>query len=683
MSATKQDLVLNVLPFDHPRPELTAGFYTEKKNPNMYPLQQHEFPLSFRDSDPNPAGEYEVLYTDFSDPEEAELQATVDLTRSTRFASHYYNSLVFKAMRGIANFRNRNFIRSNQLWFRDKEADHGGLFAYKKFVLKVTVGRYTRGPELSVMFDGHSYVYPHSVHEYLKKGKSTELNRVLFKGFCFKFEDIPDDFEIDYSKVYPVVNNTMRDRLGVHLPFRYGMNKMKRYYDEIEAFKREYLIGTDFHETIPTGEDWLPVEPGHYKKVSNASNLLVFGEGETDRIPYLGIQKHGPYRPPANKHFRIFFIMHESDRRKSGAKLYRYLNGDLEDKFPGLGEYVNTPMEVSDDHLIFKDADNPYPEVAGQLQQMHFEDSVQYLAIYLSPITEDESDPQKHRVYYRIKEELLKYGITSQVVERQKVLESNFRYALPNIAVAVLAKLGGIPWQLKKPPRPELLVGVGAFKPADMNKRYVGNAFCFSNDGRFRGFQCYTSDETTMLAGSIREAVRTYAAEKPDIERLVIHFYKRMSYRERKPIMEMLHNLGLDIPVIVVSINKTESRDVVLFDRANPEKIPVSGTFTSLRDHTILLCNNTRYRFDDRNLRSYPCPVKMRLSSTDKEILRDWDEVTQLVEQVYQFSRIYWKSVTQQNLPVTIKYPEMVAEKFPYFESRTMPAFGKRNLWFL
>ncbi|MDR1582145.1 MAG: hypothetical protein LBS55_02620 [Prevotellaceae bacterium] len=29
--------------------------------------------------------------------------------------------------------------------------------------------------------------------------------------------------------------------------------------------------------------------------------------------------------------------------------------------------------------------------------------------------------------------------------------------------------------------------------------------------------------------------------------------------------------------------------------------------------------------------------------------------------QVYQFSCIYWKLVRQQNLPVTIKYPEMVA----------------------
>jgi hypothetical protein len=38
------------------------------------------------------------------------------------------------------------------------------------------------------------------------------------------------------------------------------------------------------------------------------------------------------------------------------------------------------------------------------------------------------------------------------------------------------------------------------------------------------------------------------------------------------------------------------------------------------------------------------------------------------IYKVYQFSRLYWKSVRQQNLPVTIKYPEMVAQFYPYFQ---------------
>jgi len=44
---------------------------------------------------------------------------------------------------------------------------------------------------------------------------------------------------------------------------------------------------------------------------------------------------------------------------------------------------------------------------------------------------------------------------------------------------------------------------------------------------------------------------------------------------------------------------------------------------------------------------------------------------------------MYWKSVSQQNLPVTLAYPEMVAEIFPYFKYDKLPDFGKENLWFL
>ena len=63
--------------------------------------------------------------------------------------------------------------------------------------------------------------------------------------------------------------------------------------------------------------------------------------------------------------------------------------------------------------------------------------------------------------------------------------------------------------------------------------------------------------------------------------------------------------------------------------------------------------------------------------------LKDTKVIKNLIEQVYQFSRMYWKSVRQQNLPVTIKYPEMVAQIAPHFNANDIPEYGKTNLWFL
>ena len=112
--------------------------------------------------------------------------------------------------------------------------------------------------------------------------------------------------------------------------------------------------------------------------------------------------------------------------------------------------------------------------------------------------------------------------------------------------------------------------------------------------------------------------------------------------------------------------------------------MPYSGTIIKVGPAEYLLFNNTRY--DEKSkpaMKEYHFPVKITLSSTAKDMLEDMDLVEQLIDQVYQFSRMYWKSTNQQSLPVTIKYPEMVAEIYPYFQHDKLPDFGKESLWFL
>jgi hypothetical protein len=97
-----------------------------------------------------------------------------------------------------------------------------------------------------------------------------------------------------------------------------------------------------------------------------------------------------------------------------------------------------------------------------------------------------------------------------------------------------------------------------------------------------------------------------------------------------------------------------------------------------------LLFNNSRYLIEAfAKTDGYPFPIKLSIDCTDEKQLDNEQTIKKLVNQVYQFSRMYWKSVRQQNLPVTIKYPEMVAQIAPYFEGNDIPLYGKNNLWFL
>jgi hypothetical protein len=79
----------------------------------------------------------------------------------------------------------------------------------------------------------------------------------------------------------------------------------------------------------------------------------------------------------------------------------------------------------------------------------------------------------------------------------------------------------------------------------------------------------------------------------------------------------------------------------------------------------------------------FPFPIKLSINSTNQELINDDKAINDIIDQVYQFSRMYWKSISQQNLPVTIKCPAMVAEIFTHFESDFIPSFGQNNLCFL
>ena len=157
-----------------------------------------------------------------------------------------------------------------------------------------------------------------------------------------------------------------------------------------------------------------------------------------------------------------------------------------------------------------------------------------------------------------------------------------------------------------------------------------------------------------------------------------------MSHRELQPIEDALKTLGLDIPVFIVSINKTESRNIVAFDEYDPDLMPYSGTYLNIDTNRYLLFNNTRYVTDPlAEVEGFPFPVKLSIDCTQIELLNDFKIIQDLINQVYQFSRLYWKSMKQQNLPITVKYPEMLARMAPNFVGEELPVYGKEGLWFL
>lgn len=685
-----QQLLLNVIPFIAPVEEKQFAFYT-KKQESFSPIHIGDLEGLLEGLvDTNTLDYGQWLYTDFADAREDAIIISVNLTEHIYFAQHYYRHLIRTYFKGVADVMRSNFTSEIEVWIHNPNTRSDKYKEYHLFTLKVQHNRLTEGPELVVSFDGKTKVYIKSLAE-MVNFPPEYLNWINCNGELHRYSFMPAHYKQQLDKLFPVLSNTLKPQLNVAFDIPDFNNRYPKYHKILTDFYNRFLNTEAFRQVLPICPNgFMSAATELVQSISNTSNELRFGKS-IGKEPKTDMKNHGPYMavPPPNN--VKFFFIYRKDQRQNVVKLYNYFvegfkqEGYTYPAFPNMQNFICQPFHIEENASItFTTFADAVSTVQAAIKNKDKQPNTRYMAIYISPASKMNVSQQDKHVYYRIKEILLQHGITSQAIYADNITNPNFKYFLPNIEIAILAKLGGIPWRLNRNITNELIVGIGAFYNASKKTKYVGSAFCFNNEGIFQGFDCFQANETDMLAGSIRKAVLKYIVDNEKAERLIIHFYKEISKKELQPIISTLHKLGLPIPVIIVTINKTESKELLAFDTTSTELMPYSGTIVKIGSREYLLFNNTRYDANSKpTKKEYHFPVKISLASSDKTLLDDPALVENLIDQVYQFSRMYWKSVSQQNLPVTIKYPEMVAEIYPYFQYEKLPDFGKENLWFL
>lgn len=732
-TSVKEDLRLNSLLFSFPSEPVTFWFSrTDRKDIPLMPLSHQLFPVNIEEIFPG-IGNDECIFTSFQRKVEGFTPLQIEFGDLHNFAlvKRYYN----KEIRHYFAIRDKivepTYIKDNQVWIKSSDKQKNAVkdcIYYDRFTIKVNYNFAKSAPELILSFDRPAKVYMKPISKFIQEYNDSAdifdntgtnptdlLNRVLkvtrrekdkkkvykitkYDRLCLAQEE---GEQIDFSHVYPVVNNKLAGYLGFveedeeeDNPF-IKKNRYKKYISKIREFTGKYLMNDDFKSIVPISDEFTSVSAG---QVLDSSKKLIFGKNSygvnvTDVVPQRGIN-NGPYLHPEVSNIRVLFIAHES-QTEDAKELYGYLRkgyGEGYSKFTGLEHYLGIPFTV-EKGIMFTSAEDPLPEIRSKINERTLEPTGKYIAIYLTPVSKNVKDSQQREIYYRVKELLLSYDISLQCIETDKMRANleydnkkgkyGFAYTLQNMSIAINAKLGGTPWRIAVPEKRELVIGIGAFKNVDTNVQYIGSAFSFDNTGSFNSFDYFHRDELQELAGSIQQAVIDFRNLIESPSRLILHYFKDMSESEVEIIEQALYDIDIDVPIYVVTINKTESEDVIVFDSGSPDLMPYSGRFVNLGRNTFLLCNNTRYETGN-SPEAYPFPVKMKIHSPNAQATLDQNTIAGLIDQVYQFSRIYWKSVRQQNLPVTIKYPEMVAQIAPYFTGGNLPDnMGRDNLWFL
>ena len=700
------DLTLNVLNFAHARNTLSVH------------IGKTEIPgcvkLSARDCESLAGrfGEAPELFCSFDEKTDSSQKITRavspdycrqgELAWSFSFLKKYYTHCLTTHFRAKGIPASNNFVSDTEVWIKSK-SPYPDCDGYRVFTLRVQFNRAERKPELLVASGDVRSVYGKSVADTVFAETSEDLfNRVLFRNQLYRYSDMPETARRHLEEVYPCVSFDLLRELKIPRPTPDKSNRYLKYSREIDEFRKNFLEDTALSDLMLLETDWKQVQPRRLDM--SAMKVLRFGEGEHAEPKY-GVKQFGP-RELITTETVFFFIMHEGDTPLAFT-INEYLAGKRNEFAGGLGAFLrmkyNTEPKLS---IVFGDKDHPLAEIKDKLRQKHFDTNKQYVAIYLSPHSKWTRNPHHKAIYYQIKETLLERGVVSQTVEVDKtwgagrptvkesdfnkaVIKDGFHYSLPNILVAISAKLGATPWCFRTPHADELVIGISAYKSRALDAKYVGSAFSFTNEGRFRGFDCFRSNQIDELAGSIALAVKEYCIGNDRLKQLVIHFYKRLNRRELKPIEKALSELGLQVPVVVVSVNKSFSEDIVGFDNSQSHKMPVSGTFLPVENNQYLLFNNQLQAGDEKinEREGYPFPLKITiqqfLPGDTHSAETDSSAAEALLTQVCRFSQLYWKSVSRQWLPVTLRYPEMLAQIVPHFKHTDVSEMGRENLWFL
>ena len=694
----QQSLQLNIIPFSTPVKQVTLPFSVGK--------QQGFYGLYLDDEVKELVGdkmtkleylENKRIYTDFGTPKESSFLLTIDIEKHPKLALHYFKHLIYTYFRnGVAHIMQRNFTDDIEVWFLNTEEVRTGYNLYDKFTLKVNHSNVTDGFELVISYDGTSRVSKKSLKE-MPGFDITKLHLVNSNGLIRGWDYLSPEEKLHLDKIYPIIGIKLYQTYSITYELPDNKNRYPRYLTPINNFYENYLNNEAFRVILPIDKNgYIKNYTTTVSNLTDASNKLQYGKSTGD-TPKYDLAEHGPCEPIPPPNNVVFFFIYHKDSQPDFELVKSYFEKGYK-THPNLQDFIYQPFFIDETQNIVFDKLETAPELVYKtLKDRNKEPNTKYCAIYISPVPKFDADVVKKNVYYRMKEMFLHTGYYSQVIyknnirkwdkqTKQLVQNTNFHFFLPNIQAAILAKLGGVPWRLVKEVDDELIIGVGAFYCRTKKTRFVGSAFCFDNTGRFKNFSCFGQKELPALVGSIREAVETFHKSKPQATRIIIHFYKVISQKELKPILDMLYNgLNLPIPIIVVTINKTVSKELLAFDTDSTDKyMPYSVTYIRMAERQYLLFNNTRYKPDSKVIdKEYHFPIKIKLTSTHLALLDDEALIDKLIDQVYQFSRMYWKSVSQQNIPVTIAYPEMVATIYSHFKQHYIPEFGTDNLWFL
>ncbi len=492
-----------------------------------------------------------------------------------------------------------------------------------------------------------------------------------------------------FSNIKVLINNLLAKReenfdknlsvkFNKELRTKYGIkpHPIQQFYkDDYEKIKKCIeSISNSLKEEITIFPTFIRKTDNEINLVDFEKNKMIFRDNQKDYSTINGMRDYGPYKIPDDvDNTKLIFIYQDSE---SANRLANFFARGFR-HFPGLESYVGIPANFSGIKIKYNKLEEIIELINQNLPDPNYDN---LLAICIMPFAKSNAKKEESNKYFEIKNILLKKGISSQFINRDKIFQENFHFSLPNIAIAMLAKIGGIPWKLARKHYNQLTIGFNVYRMN--NNTYLGSAVYFDNEGIIKNINFSKSNNVNTIIEQLSNAIDAYKKESNSIEKVVIHYYKPLNEKENKNIEKYLtEKIGLGVAFCIVEINDTKTSTDLCFDNDYERYMPQSGLYVKLKTNEYLLFNNLRYWEKPENpIRQEEYPVKLRIFDPGKSF--NYEDI---ISQVYEFSRLYWKSLKQKSQPVTIIYSKLIAEYMSNFSLNDLPdnQVAKKTVWFI
>ena len=327
--------------------------------------------------------------------------------------------------------------------------------------------------------------------------------------------------------------------------------------------------------------------------------------------------------------------------------------------------------------------------------------------------------PDRENPYYLLKAKLFQLEIPVQFVTVKNVVQPN-QYTLNNLALQLYTKLGGTPWvstSARSVDR-ELVIGIGhsmvrssTYRGAEQS-RVVGISTFFSSDGQYLlsnnakdvPYDEYFEELLENLTEAFDKLEQEQGWQSSDTIRLIFHIFKPIKNVEFEVVSELIRRYTrFSIQFAFVTISK--QHPFLLFDPGQSgitsrSSGAVKGKFVPDRGQNVKLDETSCIvqMFGPSQMKtnlhgaSSPLLVRIRTPQGDYDPSIEnllFTDLNYIVQQIYTFSFLSWRSFFPQDSPATMLYANLIAGllgKLRNIDGWDPDAlnFGlKRKKWFL